>query len=88
MMLVCICADRAGLHHVEAVERLQEQLLQAMHSVLANSHPADTCLPARLLLSTALLRELSVEHKRMMSSLRSKPEFSQDIHLETFGIIE
>lgn len=80
--------DRPGLRHAEPVEKLQEQLLCAIQDLLVASHPTDVCLLSRLLLCTALLRELSVEHRRMMSSLRSKPEFSQDIHLETFGIIE
>lgn len=85
--LVLISPDRPGLKNRDKVSRLQEILIQALQSEISVSHLDEGGLFPRLLMSISSLRELGVEHRRMLESLKGQMSFPHDLYAETFDLI-
>ncbi|CAL1529221.1 unnamed protein product [Lymnaea stagnalis] len=85
--LVLISPDRPGLKNREKVSRLQELLIQALQSEISASHEDEGGLFPRLLMSISSLRELGVEHRRMLESLKGQMSFPHDLYAETFDLL-
>lgn len=85
--LVLISPDRPGLRNRDKVSRLQELLIQALQAEISNGHPDEVGLFPRLLMSISSLRELGVEHRRMLESLKGQMNFQHDLYAETFDLI-
>lgn len=84
--LVLISPDRQGLKNREKVSKLQELLIQALQTQITQSHPTEVGLFPRLLMSISSLRELGVEHRRMLESLKHQMSFRHDLYAETFDL--
>ncbi|XP_048758927.1 uncharacterized protein LOC125668650 isoform X2 [Ostrea edulis] len=84
--LVLISPDRQGLKNREKVSKLQELLIQALQTQISASHPTEVGLFPRLLMSISSLRELGVEHRRMLESLKHQMSFRHDLYAETFDL--
>ena len=82
-----LCADRPGLRNRDKVSRLQELLIQALQAEIGAGHPQEPGLFPRLLMSISSLRELGVEHRRMLESLKGQMNFDHDLYAETFDLI-
>ena len=78
--------DRHGLKSHKTVNRLQEALIQALQEEIATNHPTENGLFPRLLMVISSLRELSVEHRCMLGTIKGKPEFLADA--EAFNLAE
>ncbi|XP_060575618.1 uncharacterized protein LOC132733054 isoform X2 [Ruditapes philippinarum] len=85
--LVLISPDRQGLKNREKVSKLQELLIQALQSKVTSTHPDESGLFPRLLMSISSLRELGVEHRRMLGSLKGQISFAHDLYAETFDLL-
>lgn len=85
--LVLISPDRQGLKKRENVSKLQELLIQSLQTQVTTSHPDYAGLFPRLLMSISSLRELGVEHRRMLETLKKKMSFAHDLYAETFDLI-
>ncbi|RUS88416.1 hypothetical protein EGW08_003812 [Elysia chlorotica] len=88
--LVLISPDRPGLKHREKVSKLQELLIQALQTDTTQAHQGElesAGLFPRLLMSISSLRELGVEHRRMLESLKGQMSFPHDLYAETFDLI-
>nr|KAG5713765.1 hypothetical protein BaRGS_024392 [Batillaria attramentaria] len=85
--LVLISPDRPGLRNRDKVSRLQELLIQALQAEINAGHPEEVGLFPRLLMSISSLRELGVEHRRMLESLKGQMNFQHDLYAETFDLI-
>lgn len=88
--LVLISPDRPGLKHREKVSKLQELLIQALQADTLQAHQGElesAGLFPRLLMSISSLRELGVEHRRMLESLKGQMSFPHDLYAETFDLI-
>ncbi|XP_064617808.1 mucin-5AC-like [Liolophura sinensis] len=85
--LILISPDRQGLKNREKVNKLQETLIQALQAQITASHPDEVGLFPRLLMIISNLRELSVEHKRTLDSLKGQVEFEHDLYAETFDLV-
>ncbi|XP_076451081.1 uncharacterized protein LOC143286974 [Babylonia areolata] len=85
--LVLISPDRPGLRNRDKVSRLQELLIQALQAEIGAGHPDEMGLFPRLLMSISSLRELGVEHRRMLESLKGQMNFDHDLYAETFDLI-
>ncbi|XP_074647621.1 uncharacterized protein LOC141903411 [Tubulanus polymorphus] len=85
--LMLITPDRQGLKNREKVSKLQELLIQALQIQISASHPQEIGLFPRLLMIISNLRELSVEHRRMLTVLKGKLEFPKNLYAETFDLI-
>ncbi|XP_045212214.2 uncharacterized protein LOC123563451 isoform X2 [Mercenaria mercenaria] len=85
--LVLISPDRQGLKNREKVSKLQELLIQALQSQVTATHPDESGLFPRLLMSISSLRELGVEHRRMLGSLKGQISFAHDLYAETFDLL-
>ncbi|CAG5117124.1 unnamed protein product, partial [Candidula unifasciata] len=85
--LVLISPDRPGLKNREKVSKLQELLIQALQSEITLSHKDEGGLFPRLLMSISSLRELGVEHRRMLESLKGQMSFPHDLYAETFDLL-
>ncbi|XP_071106579.1 nuclear receptor subfamily 1 group D member 1-like [Haliotis cracherodii] len=85
--LVLISPDRPGLKNREKVMRLQEMLIQALEAEISSCHPDEVGLFPRLLMSISSLRELGVEHRRMLESLKGQMSFPHNLYAETFDLI-
>ncbi|KAL3877609.1 hypothetical protein ACJMK2_035303 [Sinanodonta woodiana] len=85
--LVLISPDRQGLKNRDKVSKLQELLIQALQNQVTASHPEETGLFPRLLMSISSLRELGVEHRRMLCSLKGQISFAHDLYAETFDLL-
>lgn len=79
--------DRPGLKNREKVSKLQELLIQALQSEISLSHKDEGGLFPRLLMSISSLRELGVEHRRMLESLKGQMSFPHDLYAETFDLL-
>nr|XP_022318211.1 uncharacterized protein LOC111121296 isoform X3 [Crassostrea virginica] len=84
--LVLISPDRQGLKNRDKVSKLQELLIQALQTQITQSHPTEVGLFPRLLMSISSLRELGVEHRRMLESLKHQMSFRHDLYAETFDL--
>lgn len=82
-----MAADRPGLKNREKVMRLQEMLIQALEAEISSCHPDEVGLFPRLLMSISSLRELGVEHRRMLESLKGQMSFPHNLYAETFDLI-
>ena len=87
-MMLIYTSDRQGLCNRESVSKLQESLIQALQGQIVHNHPDDMGFFPRLLLIISNLRELSVEHRRLLSSIEEKVEQGEDLLAEKFGYIE
>lgn len=85
--LVLISPDRQGLKKRDNVSKLQELLIQSLQTQVTTSHPDYLGLFPRLLMSISSLRELGVEHRRMLETLKNKMSFAHDLYAETFDLI-
>ncbi|ELT98830.1 hypothetical protein CAPTEDRAFT_226941 [Capitella teleta] len=84
--LMLIQPDRQGLKQRDQVNALQETIIRSLHAQISQNHPSDASgLFPRLLMVISNLRELSVEHKRILSSLKiSHPTDNYEL----FGLSE
>ena len=71
-----------------AVRALEESLIKALQTQISLIHPTDTGLFPRLLMIISNLRELSNEHRKLMSVLKAHPDMSHELQTEVFGLIE
>ncbi|KAK6170120.1 hypothetical protein SNE40_018592 [Patella caerulea] len=85
--LVMISPDRPGLKNRDKVCKLQEMLIQALQFEISGCHPDEVGLFPRLLMSISSLRELGVEHRRMLESLKGQMSFPHDLYAETFDLV-
>ncbi|XP_014785443.1 uncharacterized protein LOC106880133 isoform X3 [Octopus bimaculoides] len=85
--LVLISPDRHGLERSDKINRLQELLIQALQHEINAAHPDEVGLFPRLLMSISSLRELGVEHRKMLESLKGQIHFQHDLYAETFDLI-
>ncbi|XP_063446105.1 uncharacterized protein LOC134725831 [Mytilus trossulus] len=85
--LVLISPDRQGLKKRDNVSKLQELLIQSLQNQVTTCHPDYAGLFPRLLMSISSLRELGVEHRRKLESLKHKMKFAHDLYAETFDLI-
>ncbi|GAB1597281.1 uncharacterized protein LOC115232352 [Argonauta hians] len=85
--LVLISPDRHGLDRSDKINRLQELLIQALQHEINAAHPEEVGLFPRLLMSISSLRELGVEHRKMLESLKGQIHFQHDLYAETFDLI-
>ena len=69
------------------MSKLQELLIQALQTEICTSHPDEAGLFPRLLMSISSLRELGVEHRRMLESVKHQMSFSHDLYAETFDLL-
>ncbi|KAJ8318495.1 hypothetical protein KUTeg_003586 [Tegillarca granosa] len=79
--------NRQGLKNRDKVSKLQELLIQALQSQITSSHPEEVGLFPRLLMSISSLRELGVEHRRMLENLKHQMSFPHDLYAETFDLL-
>ena len=87
MFLYVYISDRQGLKNRDKVSKLQELLIQALQSQVTATHPDESGLFPRLLMSISSLRELGVEHRRMLVSLKNQISFAHDLYAETFDLL-
>uniref|UniRef100_A0A1A8BTZ5 Peroxisome proliferator-activated receptor alpha a n=1 Tax=Nothobranchius kadleci TaxID=1051664 RepID=A0A1A8BTZ5_NOTKA len=73
--IIC-CGDRPGLVDVPKVEKLQENIVQALRCHLLANHPDDTFLFPRLLQKLADLRELVTEHAQLVQEIKTTEDTS------------
>ncbi|XP_025900883.1 nuclear receptor subfamily 1 group D member 2-like [Nothoprocta perdicaria] len=73
MAVVLLSAERAGIAAAEAVEALQETLLQALRALLARRRPDDAGLFARVLLRLPDLRSLNRQHAEKLLAFPVEP---------------
>ncbi|KAL5018622.1 hypothetical protein ScPMuIL_004344 [Solemya velum] len=85
--LVLISPDRQGLMNREKVSKLQELLIQALQNQITAGHPDELGLFPRLLMSISSLRELGVEHRRMLENVKHTINFPHDLYAETFDLL-
>jgi hypothetical protein len=85
--LTLFISDRQGLKKRDNVSKLQELLIQSLQTQVTTSHPDYLGLFPRLLMSISSLRELGVEHRRMLETLKNKMSFAHDLYAETFDLI-
>lgn len=69
------------------MSKLQELLIQSLQNQVTTCHPDYAGLFPRLLMSISSLRELGVEHRRKLESLKHKMKFAHDLYAETFDLI-
>ena len=81
-------AECPNIRDRDHVSSLQEELIQGLQTQMLSHHPNDSGLFPRLLMIISCLRELSVEHKRMLATIKERPEFSQELNRQLFGTIE
>ena len=65
----------------------QETLIQVLQSLIASSHPLDPGLFPRLLMMMSSLRELSLEYRRMFTSIRDRLDASDNLQSEILEIL-
>ncbi|XP_068598359.1 nuclear receptor subfamily 1 group D member 1-like [Brachionichthys hirsutus] len=73
MAVVLVSADRSGIVEVGAVERLQENLIKALRSLIASRRPDDGALFPKLLLRLPDLRTLNNHHSDKLLAFRIDP---------------
>ncbi|XP_056128899.1 nuclear receptor subfamily 1 group D member 2-like [Lampris incognitus] len=73
MAVVLVSADRSGIVEVMAVERLQENLIQALRSLVTRRCPDDSTLFPKLLLRLPDLRTLNNQHSDKLLAFRIDP---------------
>ncbi|KAM3859202.1 peroxisome proliferator-activated receptor alpha a [Diretmus argenteus] len=73
--IIC-CGDRPGLVDVPPVDRLQDNVVQALRLHLLANHPDDTFLFPRLLQKLADLRELVTEHVQLVQEIKTTEDTS------------
>ena len=84
-----IISDRQGLCNRNRVSKLQEGLIQALQDQITENHPNEVGLFPRLLMIISNLREISVEHRRLLGSMRTQIEQGKvEFEEELFGVIE
>ncbi|XP_053717562.1 peroxisome proliferator-activated receptor alpha a isoform X1 [Synchiropus splendidus] len=74
-VIIC-CGDRPGLVDAPLVERLQEDIVQALQLHLLANHPDNTFLFPRLLQKLADLRELVTKHAKLVQDIKITEETS------------
>ncbi|XP_062842644.1 nuclear receptor subfamily 1, group D, member 4b [Trichomycterus rosablanca] len=70
MAVVLLSSDRTGISNVVAVEKLQEDLINSLRSLLTQRRPNDVEIFARLLLRLPDLRTLNRLHSEKLSAFR------------------
>ncbi|XP_013416129.1 uncharacterized protein LOC106177786 [Lingula anatina] len=83
--LMLISPERPGIKNKEEVSKLQELIIQTLQGQVNMNHPTEVGLFPRLLMIISNLRELNVEHRRMLSSLRGRIVFTDGLLIEIFG---
>jgi len=66
---------------------IQESLIQTLQLLIASSHPLDSGLFPRLLMMMSSLRELSLEYRRMFTSIRDRPDAGDNLQSEVLEIL-
>ena len=87
MLHLCIDADRVSAGSQPAMMHVQETLIQVLQSLIASSHPLDSGLFPRLLMMMSSLRELSLEYRRMFTSIRERLDTSDNLQSEILEIL-
>ncbi|XP_029362125.1 nuclear receptor subfamily 1, group D, member 4a [Echeneis naucrates] len=73
MAVVLVSADHSGISDMWAVEQLQEGLIRALRSLIAQRRPDDTSLFSKLLLRLPDLRTLNNLHSDKLLAFRIDP---------------
>ncbi|KAG7278885.1 hypothetical protein CRUP_036399 [Coryphaenoides rupestris] len=73
MAVVLVSADRSGIVEVSGVEQLQENLIQALRSLISHRRPDDSALFPKLLLRLPDLRTLNIQHSDKLLAFRIDP---------------
>ncbi|KAM9444135.1 nuclear receptor subfamily 1 group D member 2-like isoform 2-T2 [Clarias gariepinus] len=73
MAVVLVSADRSGVSDVAAVEKLQEELIDALRSVLVQRRPNESEIFSKLLLRLPDLRTLNSLHSEKLLAFRIDP---------------
>lgn len=70
------------------MNKLQEMLIQALQNQISTNHPNEVGLFPRLLMIISNLRELSMELRKVLSTMKSEPSWSEEVSGEIFGLID
>jgi len=62
-------------------------LIQVLQLLIASSHPLDAGLFPRLLMMMSSLRELSLEYRRMFTSIRDRLDTTDSVQSEILEIL-
>jgi len=73
VVLPLLRADRSGIVEVSGVEQLQENLIQALRSLISHRRPDDSALFPKLLLRLPDLRTLNIQHSDKLLAFRIDP---------------
>ncbi|XP_028809969.1 peroxisome proliferator-activated receptor alpha-like [Denticeps clupeoides] len=73
--IIC-CGDRPGLMNVHQVERIQDNIIQALHLHLLVRHQDDPFLFPKLLQKLADLRQLVAEHALLVQDIKKMQDAS------------
>lgn len=80
-------SDRQVLKNQAKVLYLQELLIRTLQNLMTANHPQDVSLFPRLLMIISSLRELSIEYRRMFSSIKDKAELNDELQREILEIL-
>lgn len=81
------CSDRVSAASQQQMTHVQETLIQVLQSLIASSHPLDSGLFPRLLMMMSSLRELSLEYRRMFTSVRDRLDANDNLQSEILEIL-
>jgi len=86
-MCVCDYSDRVSAASQQQMMHTQETLIQILQSLTTSSHPLDSGLFPRLLMMMSSLRELSLEYRRMFTSIRDRLDTNDNLQSEVLEIL-
>ena len=66
-----VFSDRAGVKNQPTISALQEMFLNSLQQGILSSHPTDTGLLAKLLMMISPLRDLGLEYRKLIATLRN-----------------
>ena len=80
-------SDRVSAASQHQMMQVQETLIEVLQSLIASSHPHDAGLFPRLLMMMSSLRELSLEYRRMFTSIRDSLDMNDNLQSEILEIL-
>jgi len=83
----CIYSDRVSTASQQQIMQVQEALIQILQLLIASSHPLDSGLFPRLLMMMSSLRELSLEYRRMFTSIHDRLDIRENLQSEILEIL-
>jgi len=87
LVVGCGCTDRVSAASQQQMQQVQELLIQVLQSLITVSHPLDTGLFPRLLMMMSSLRELSLEYRRIFTSMRGRLDANDNLQSEILEIL-